>query len=98
MPLRRAGASVRELMIAAAAQKWNVPTNEVQSQERRVTARQVVAASRVTANWSKRPRSLPLPDPTRVPLKDESEFELIGHATPRVDIPSKVNGSARVWT
>ncbi len=38
---------------------------------------------------------LPLPDPEKVELKDESEFELIGHATPRVDIPSKVNGSAQ---
>ena len=38
---------------------------------------------------------LPLPDPEKVRLKDESKFELIGHATPRVDIPSKVNGSAQ---
>jgi isoquinoline 1-oxidoreductase subunit beta len=37
---------------------------------------------------------LPLPDPEKVPLKNESQFDLIGHATPRVDIPSKVNGSA----
>jgi isoquinoline 1-oxidoreductase subunit beta len=37
---------------------------------------------------------LPLPDPEKVELKDEADFELIGHATPRVDIPSKVNGSA----
>jgi isoquinoline 1-oxidoreductase beta subunit len=35
-----------------------------------------------------------LPDPEKVPLKNESQFDLIGHATPRVDIPSKVNGSA----
>jgi hypothetical protein len=38
---------------------------------------------------------LPLPDQEKVPLKNESEFELIGQATPRVDIPSKVNGSAQ---
>ena len=28
-------------------------------------------------------------------LKDESDFQLIGHPFPRVDIPSKVNGSAQ---
>src|SRR5205823_6314513 len=38
---------------------------------------------------------LPLPDPEKVRLKDVSKFEVIGHATPRVDIPSKVNGSAQ---
>ncbi len=38
---------------------------------------------------------LPRPDPEKVELKDENDFQLIGHATPRVDIPSKVNGSAQ---
>ena len=40
-------------------------------------------------------RKLPLPDQEKVKLKDEADFSLIGHATPRVDIPSKVNGSAQ---
>ena len=33
MPLRRAGATVRELMITAAAQKWNVSKNGVRGQK-----------------------------------------------------------------
>ena len=37
---------------------------------------------------------LPVPDPAKVELKDEADFELIGHPMPRVDIPAKVNGSA----
>jgi isoquinoline 1-oxidoreductase subunit beta len=93
MPLRRAGATVRELMITAAAQKWNAPKNECkvkkgvvlhEKSSRRASYGELVDAA----------QKLPLPDPEKVELKNESDFELIGHATPRVDIPSKVNGSA----
>jgi isoquinoline 1-oxidoreductase beta subunit len=93
MPLRRAGATVRELMITAAAQKWNAPKNECkvkkgvvlhEKSSRRASYGELVDGA----------QKLPLPDPEKVELKNESDFELIGHATPRVDIPSKVNGSA----
>lgn len=93
MPLRRAGATVRELMITAAAQKWNVPKTECDAKKGLVrhtkSSRQTSYGELVEAA-----SKLPLPDPDKVPLKNESEFELIGQATPRVDIPSKVNGSA----
>ena len=93
MPLRRAGATVRELMITAAAQKWNVPKTECDAKKGLVrhtkSSRQTRYGELVEAA-----SKLPLPDPDKVPLKNESEFELIGQATPRVDIPSKVNGSA----
>lgn len=93
MPLRRAGATVRELMITAAAQKWNVPKTECDAKKGLVrhtkSSRQTRYGELVEAA-----SKLPLPDPDKVPLKNETEFELIGHATPRVDIPSKVNGSA----
>ena len=93
MPLRRAGATVRVLMITAASQKWNVPTKECkavkgsvlhETSSRRASYGELVEAA----------MRLPLPDPEKVQLKDESDFALIGHATPRVDIPSKVDGSA----
>jgi len=93
-PLRRAGATVRELMITAAAAKWNVPPAECEAKkgtvrheksDRNATYGELVEAA----------RKLPLPDPEKVQLKDEADFELIGHPTPRVDVPSKVNGSAQ---
>lgn len=94
MPLRRAGATVRTLMITAAAKKWNVPASECEAKRGIVTHKKssrhasygelVEAASK-----------LPLPDMEKVQLKDDADFVLIGHATPRVDIPSKVNGSAQ---
>ncbi len=94
MPLRRAGATVRDVMITAAATKWNVSKKDCEAKKstvvhedsgRRATYGELIEAA----------KKLPLPDPEKVELKDESEFELIGHATPRVDIPSKVNGSAQ---
>ncbi|MFZ1139957.1 MAG: xanthine dehydrogenase family protein molybdopterin-binding subunit [Candidatus Sulfotelmatobacter sp.] len=93
-PLRRAGAAVRGLMITAAAAKWNVPPAECEAQkgtvlheksDRKASYGELVEAA----------RKLPLPDPEKVQLKDEADFELIGHPTARVDVPSKVNGSAQ---
>jgi isoquinoline 1-oxidoreductase subunit beta len=93
LPLRRAGATVRDLMITAAAQKWNIPKNQCQAKNGAVvhekTSRRASYGELVEAA-----QKLPLPDLEKVPLKDEANFELIGHATPRVDIPLKVNGSA----
>ncbi|MBZ5689039.1 MAG: molybdopterin-dependent oxidoreductase [Acidobacteriia bacterium] len=93
MPLRRAGATVRELMITAASQRWNVPTNECKAKNGAVvhekTSRRASYGELVQAAMK-----LPLPDPEKVELKNEADFQLIGHTTPRVDIPSKVNGGA----
>lgn len=92
-PLRRAGATVRTLMITAAAQMWNVAARDCVAQHGIVlhekSSRQASYGQLVEAA-----RTLPVPDPEKVELKDEAEFQLIGHTTARVDIPSKVNGSA----
>ncbi len=93
MPLRRAGATARELMITSAAQKWNVPSKECEAKKGTVVHQR--SSRRATyGELVETATKLPLPDPEKVKLKDESQFELIGHATPRVDIPSKVNGNA----
>ena len=93
-PLRKAGATVRWLMITAAATKWNVPATQCfaktgtvlhRGSSRRATYGELVDAA----------SKLPLPKPESVPLKDAAKFELIGHPVPRVDIPAKVNGSAQ---
>jgi isoquinoline 1-oxidoreductase beta subunit len=93
MPLRRAGATVRELMITAAAQKWNVPKNECKAKNGAVVYEK--SSQRATyGELVEAAQKLPLPDPEKIELKDEADFDVIGHATPRVDIPAKVNGSA----
>ena len=94
MPLRRAGATVRVLMITAAAAKWNVPASECKAINGTVlhekSGRKASYGELVEAA-----RKLPLPNPEKVELKNEADFTLIGHGTPRVDIPSKVNGTAQ---
>ena len=93
-PLRRAGATVRELMITAAASKWSVPRAQCFARKgavlHRGTSHRASYGELVDAA-----SKLPIPDPEKVPLKEESEFRLIGHAVPRVDIPAKVNGTAQ---
>jgi len=94
MPLRRAGAIVRELMITAAAAKWNVPPAECEAKKGSV----LHAKSSRKAGYGELVEAaskLPIPDPEKVELKDESEFEVIGHPVARVDVPSKVNGTAQ---
>ena len=93
-PLRRAGATVRKLMITAAAEKWKVPRTQCVAKKgvvlHRGSSRKATYGELVEAATK-----LPLPDPDSVPLKDASQFKLIGHPFPRVDIPAKVNGSAQ---
>jgi isoquinoline 1-oxidoreductase subunit beta len=93
-PLRRAGATVRELMITAASRKWKVPRSECEAKKGTVV-HEKSSRSATYGELVADARKLPLPDPEKVELKDESDFELIGHATPRVDIPAKTNGSAQ---
>jgi isoquinoline 1-oxidoreductase beta subunit len=93
-PLRRAGATVRELMITAASRKWNVSEAECTTARsevlhsasgRKTTYGELVAAA----------RRLPLPDPAYVRLKDPQQYTLIGHDIQHLDIPDKCRGAAR---
>jgi isoquinoline 1-oxidoreductase beta subunit len=89
---RGAGATARAMLVAAAAEAWHVPTGEIRTSKstlthasgRRATyGEMAVAASRQTP-------------PDNPPLKKPSQFTFISkdHSTPRVDSPSKCNGTA----
>jgi isoquinoline 1-oxidoreductase subunit beta len=93
-PLRRAGASVRALMIAAAARSWGVPTTECSTMKGEVHH----SASGRTAAYGdlvESARRLPLPDPARLRLKDPRQYMLIGRDTAHLDIPDKCKGATR---
>jgi isoquinoline 1-oxidoreductase subunit beta len=86
---RQAGAAARFLLVAAAAQQWNVDASACRTESgavlngsRRLTYGQLVeAASQLTP-------------PAHVQLKDPKNFTLIGKPIKRLDTPEKLNGAA----
>ncbi|MBV8811308.1 MAG: xanthine dehydrogenase family protein molybdopterin-binding subunit [Acidobacteriaceae bacterium] len=91
MPLRIAGASAREMLITAAAQRWNVAGTECHAKSGAVWhGSDKLGYGELVESASK----LPVPDAKTVRLKKPEEFTIIGHSQPRTDIPAKVDGSA----
>lgn len=87
---RQAGAAARAMLIAAAAQQWNVDATACHTESgavfngsnRKLTYGQLVgAAAKVTP-------------PAHVQLKDPKTFNLIGKPIKRLDTPEKLNGKA----
>src|SRR5262249_11104576 len=90
-PLRRAGATARTMLVAAAAQTWNVNPASCQARRGVVTH---TPTGRKLAYGALADRAAKLPVPTQVTLKDPKEFKLIGTPAKRLDSPAKVNGTA----
>jgi isoquinoline 1-oxidoreductase beta subunit len=90
-PLRQAGAAARTMLIAAAAQRWNVNAAECKAHNSAIWhGSDKLAFSELVEAAS----NMPVPDPASVALKQPAEFELIGKSLPRTDIPAKTDGSA----
>jgi len=92
VPLRRAGAAAREMLIEAAARSWHVDADACRAIDGRVHH---VASGRSLAYAELADLAAALPVPQAVALKPDAELRLIGQSLPRLDIPSKVAGSAR---
>ncbi|MEM9556584.1 MAG: molybdopterin cofactor-binding domain-containing protein [Acidobacteriota bacterium] len=92
MQFRQAGATARALLVAAAADAWDVSASEISVSQGVVSH----AASGRSARFGElADRAGQLEPPTDVAVKDPSEFTLIGTDTARrVDIPAKSDGTA----
>jgi CO/xanthine dehydrogenase Mo-binding subunit len=91
-PLRRAGATARAMLVAAAAASWNVDPASCRARKGVVTH----TPTRRTLTYgvlASKAAALPVPD--KVTLKDPKDFTLIGTPLKRLDTPSKVNGTAQ---
>jgi isoquinoline 1-oxidoreductase beta subunit len=87
--LRKAGATAREMLVTAAAQKWNVPASECKAALNKVThtpSKRSFTYGQLASDAAK------LEAPKTVQLKDPKNWTIIGKSIPRVDIPDIVVG------
>ncbi len=93
--LRIAGAQVRKVLIANAAQNWGVDAATLKTEPSVVLnpANGARLSYGEIAAFGTIPPSLPAVDPKE--LKERKDFRLIGKSMPRRDLPPKVNGTAQ---
>jgi isoquinoline 1-oxidoreductase beta subunit len=87
---RKAGAAAREMLLAAAAQAWGVDRASLRAENGRVLG----PGGRALTYGQLVDRARTQPVPTDPPLKDPSQFKIIGKPTRRLDSREKVTGSA----
>jgi isoquinoline 1-oxidoreductase beta subunit len=88
--LRKAGATARAMLIAAAATRWRVDAAQCHAKNGTV----VNAQGGVLSYGELADAAAKLPMPKDVKLKPKSNFEVIGKSRLRTDTPGKVDGSA----
>ncbi len=88
--LRTVGASARSMLIAAAAQKWNIPAEQCKASDG------VVSAGSNKATYGELAAAASaLTPPAKPTLKSPTEFKYIGKEFGRLDTPAKVKGTAQ---
>ncbi|MDN4984638.1 molybdopterin-dependent oxidoreductase [Bradyrhizobium sp. WYCCWR 13022] len=91
LPLRKAGATARAMLVQAAASQWGVETASCMASKGEVThaasGRKLGYGELALAAQGQTP-------PKDVAIKDPKDFVLIGQPLKRLDTPDKVNGKA----
>jgi isoquinoline 1-oxidoreductase beta subunit len=90
--LRKAGAAAREMLRAAAAEKWQVPVSECTAREGAVVH---APSGRRLGYGELAARAATIPVPQDPPLKDARDFRIVGTPVARVDGPRIVVGAAQ---
>lgn len=90
--MRIAGAAARQMLIAAAARKWGVPADEIVTENSMLTHK---ASGKAGTYGDFAEAASHETMPQLPPLKDVSQFKLMGQGIQRLDIPAKVNGTAK---
>ena len=88
--LQRAGAEARQRLIKAAAEKWLVGQDECYADYGKIVHR----GSGRSTNYGAIAADAAKVSVANVRIKTPEEFNLIGLPTPRLDVPSKTDGSA----
>ena len=90
-PMRKAGATAREMLIAAAADTWKVDSSTCHAESGAV----IHASGKKLTYGQLANRAATMPVPAEVTLKDPKDFKLLGKGAKRLDSPGKVNGTAQ---
>ncbi|PYT55615.1 MAG: hypothetical protein DMG43_02605 [Acidobacteria bacterium] len=94
LPLRRAGASAREMLVSAAAQRWNASRDTCKAQDGGVlhgARKNFLTYGELVEDAAK----LPIPDFNTVPLKNPDDFTIVGRDTRRFESRDKATGAAK---
>lgn len=93
--LRLAGAQARKVLLVSAASSWKVPVEELTTENGTVVHKK--SGKKISygalAKTAKVPD--PMPEVKKEELKPASAYRYIGKDVPRVDVPSKVNGTGK---
>jgi isoquinoline 1-oxidoreductase beta subunit len=92
LPLRKAAAGARALLVQAASQVWKVDPAGIRTENGEVIHD---SSNRRLAYAALIDRAKGLTPPKDPPLKDAKNFKLIGKPLKRFDTPDKVNGKAQ---
>ena len=90
-PMRKAGATAKAMLVAAAAKRWNVEPASCRAESGEVYH---AASGRKLGYGELAADAARIAVPANVTLKRPAEFKLIGTPAKRLDTPSKINGSA----
>lgn len=90
-PMRKAGATAREMLISAAALTWGVARSGCSAENGSVKH---AASNRRLSYGELAGKAATLPVPDVVTLKQSKDYKIVGQRLPRVDTPSKVKGDA----
>lgn len=90
--LRRAGATARAMLIAAAADNWKVAANTLATQDGLVLHR---PSGRKASYGQLAEKAATMPQPAEVQLKSPKDFKYIGKQFKRTDSKAKSDGSAQ---
>ena len=90
-PLRKSAATVREMLVAAAAQTWNVAPETCKAESGKIMHS---ASGRSAAYGDLLEAAAKITPPANPKLKDPKDFKYIGKGVKRLDSPDKVNGKA----
>jgi isoquinoline 1-oxidoreductase subunit beta len=90
-PMRKAGASAREMLISAAALTWGVSRSTCTAEAGHIKH---AASNRSLSYGELAAKASTLPIPSDVPLKQSKDYKIVGQRLPRLDSLAKVKGEA----